>query len=655
MRPTRPGRLSHIAALAMLTPLTPLILSSPASPAEGAPAVLTVTNPGFEQDQTGWTFGSGTGVATNLPHTGKKLIYLDAGAGREVSQTITAGAAGTYDFSAWIATGGPGGRFTVRVNGTTTGSVDLPSRSGYARYTVSRVPLESGNQLQIAFESGSSWVNADDVMVSPAAPADPVVTSSDPKIVEMFAWAKRKANSWVQLPGVEGPLNVDEQNTLGTGTGVYGPSYWAGYAHRSAYYSRDMAHQLAGAAVLGLDAENKSMLEAFAASSTAEHKYFPVWAMNFDNKTYLAIDYHGPSDFVREVPAGFELVEKANQAYRWTGDSAYVRDTTLWNFYRNTTDQFVTLHDGKKPNGVAEGTGQGIFAGAASYDEGGDEHLAEAGDAIGSQYQAYLAMAALAKNRGEKTLARTFTRKAADLRCYFNSTWSGTGSGGDMVRAYTTDGKAVTGWGKENSWFMPMKQIIEPGPRNDAYLDFIDQQASGSGKPSNVEAISYLPDTFFAGNRNDTAWKWMQYVYAQRNTQHPVSRQGPNGDYPEVSYTLVGQTVQGLMGVSPDAPDHALSTLSRLPSGTAWMQIEDLKIGDSTFTLRHDGPTKSRLTHAAGTHAYKWEARFVGSHKSVKVDNAPRKARTKVVNGVTYTYVTVTLAPGRSATVEVGD
>lgn len=650
MRPTRPGRLSRMVALSVLTPLTPLVMSSPA---EAASAPLTVTNPGFEQEQSGWTFSSGTGVATNLPHSGKKLIYLDAGAGRQISQTITAGAKGTYDFSAWIATGGPGGKFTIRVNGTTAGSVDLPSRSGYARYTVSRFPLKSGDELQIAFESGTSWVNADDVMVSPAAPADPVVTSSDPKIVEMFGWAKRKANSWVQLPGTEGPLNVDERNTSGTATSAYGPSYWAGYAHRSGYYSRDMAHQLTGAAVLGLNAENKNMLKAFAASSTAKHKYFPVWAMNFDNKTYLSIDYHDPSDFVREVPAGFELVEKANQAYRWTGDSAYVRDTTLWNFYRHTTDQFVRLHDGDKPNGIAEGTGKGIFAGAASYNEGGEEHLTEAGDAIGSQYQAYLAMAALAKNRGEKILARTFTRKAAELKCYFNSTWSGTGSDADMVRAYTTDGKALTGWGKENSWFMPMKKIIEPGPRNDAYLDFIDQQASGSGKPSNIEAISYLPDTYFANNRNDTAWKWMQYVYDQRNTQHPVAKQGPNGDYPEVSYTLVGQTVEGLMGIEPDAPDHTLSTQSRLPSATRWIQIKDLKVGDSTFTLRHDGATKSTLTHSAGAHPYKWEARFVGTHKSVEVDNLSRKARTKRVNGVTYTYVTVTLPPGSSATVDV--
>ncbi|MGP3980449.1 hypothetical protein [Streptomyces sp. KR80] len=647
----RPARLPLLTALALLVPLAPL--TAAAGTAAAGPALLTVTNPGFEQGSEGWTFTAGTGVATNYPHGGRRLVYLDEGAGKKVSQTVTAIGAGRYDISAWIATGGANGMFVVRVNGTAAGTVKLPSRSAYGRYTVSRVALNPGDKLEIAFESGDSWVNADDVMLSPAAPADPRVSSSDPKIVEMFGWSKRKAGSWVHLPGTTGPLNVDENNPSGSGSGTYAPSYWAGYANRSGYYARDMAHQLAGAAVLGLHAENQSMLRSYAASATSEHKYYPVWAFNFDAKTYLSIDYKSPTNFVREVPAPFELVEKANQAYRWSGDSGYVNDPVLWDYYRHATKDFVELHDGNKPNGVAEGTGNGIFAGAASYNEQGHERLAEAGDAIASQYQAYRAMAALARDKGDTELAATFGKKAADLKSYFNSAWSGSGSGGAMVRAYNTGGQALTGWGKENSWFMPMKQIIDPGARNDAYLDYIDQQASGGGKPSNIEAITYLPDTFFRNNRNDTAWKWMQYVYDQRNVQHVNAKQGPNGDYPEVSFTLLGQTVEGLMGVAPDAPNTALVTQSRLPSGMSWLRIDDLSIGGNTFSLRHDGATKSTLTNGSGPD-YTWEARFPGEHSSVTVDGIARPAETKVVDGVTYTYATVSVARGRTVTVQVG-
>ncbi|GAA3010650.1 hypothetical protein GCM10020229_22840 [Kitasatospora albolonga] len=615
-------------------------------------APIAVTNPGFELGTTAWNFTPGTGTATNNPHFGGRLAYLDGGAGKKVWQTVTPIADGSFDFTAWIATGGTGAAFTVRVNGATAGTVPLPSRSSYARYTVSRVPVKAGDSVEIAFESGSAWVNVDDLMLSPAAPADPVVTSSDPKAAALFDWAKRKANSWVQVPGTAGQLNVDEGHPSGSGSATYQASYWAGYAHRSAYYSRDMAHQVAGASVLGLNEENLTMLRAFAASATPEHKYYPVWALNFDNRTYLSIDYAGPDSFVREVPAAFELVEKADEAYRWSGDRSYLDDSALWDYYRHATKEFVELHDSAKPNGVAEGTGNGIFSGSASYEELGDDHFAEAGDSIGSQYQAFLAMAALAADKGDSALSAQYTQKAADLKSYFNSTWSGSGSGAAMVRGYSTAGSSSTGWGKENSWFMPMKRITAPGARNDAYLDYIDQQASGSGKPANIEAITYLPDTYFTYNRNDTAWKWMQYVYDRRDDKHPVTQQGNNGDYPEVSFTLVSQTVEGLMGVRPNAPARSLATASHLPTGMGWLQVSDLRLGANSLTLRHDGATRSTLTNTTGPDTYTWEARFPGTVSAITVNGTARPVSTRTVDGTTYSYTTVSVAPGATATAQ---
>lgn len=649
-------------ALLVATSLAVSLLVAPPPAVAAAAAPLTVVNPGFEQGATGWTFTAGTGVATNRPHGGTSLIYLDSGTDKSVRQTIVAPAAGSYSVSAWIATGGAGGTFTVLRNGTPVGSMPLPSRDTYSRYTVSDIALARRDRLEIVFGSGVSWVNADDVMVSPGARAKPRVSSSNPKIVAMFDWSKAKAGSWAHQAGVVGRVNVDERQPAGTGDATYAPSYWAGYAHRSGYYSRDFAHQLSGAHLLGFDTENKSMLRSFAASATEEHKYYPVWALNFDTSTYLSIDYHGPTNFVREVPATFELVEKANAAFRWTGDTDYVRDPAFWDYYRHATNQFVDLHNGTLDNGavkVAEGTGRGIFAGAASYNEQGDERLAEAGDAIGAQYQAYRAMAALARDRCQRApacdqnLAKAFDQRADALKRYFNQTWSRTPDSAEVVRAYSTDGAPLTGWGKENSWFMPMKGIIDAGPRNEAYLDFIDAQASGAGRPGNIEAVTYLPDTFFRHHRNDTAWKWMQDVYDKREVGHASDRQGLNGDYPEVSFTLVSQTIEGLMGIAPDAPRHALATVSRLPSDIGWLEAADVPIGSDRVTVRHDGATGSTLTNRSSNCAYEWEARFVGQHRHLRVNGKVTKAATKVVDGITYTYAKVKVKPGKTATVKV--
>ncbi|MGW7260858.1 hypothetical protein [Streptomyces sp. NPDC054834] len=663
----KPSRLVLLTAVSLLMSTAPA-LSATAAPGDSAALAsgtgsaarpqLAIDDPGFENGGAGWTFGPGTGVGTGNSHGGTRFLYLDAGAGKSAEQAVVAPRNGSYDFSAWIGSAGTGGTYTIRRNGETVDTIILPQRATYARYTISRVELKAGDRLEIAFGSGSAWVNVDDLMISPAAPADPEVTSSDPEVVEMFAWAKKKANSWVQLPGTTGPINVDEYQTGGTGTASYTPTYWAGYANRSAYYSRDMTHQLAGAHILGLDAENKTMLRSYASSATAEHKYFPVWSLNFDAKTYLSIDYKSPDNFVREVPAVFELVEKAAQAYLWTGDRSYVGDPTLWDFYRHATEQFIDLHNTAKPNGkvkVAEGTGNGIFAGAASYNEQDGDDLAEAGDGIASEYQAYLAMAVLARGKGDTALARTYDRRAADLKAYFNDDWSGTGSGVDMVRAYSTSGTPVAGWGKENSVFMPMKQIIDPGPRNDAYLDYIEAQELGPQGSPNIESTTYLPDMFFRNNRNDTAWTWMKKIYGERELQHVNSSQGPDGDYPEVSFTLVSQTVEGLMGIAPDAADLKVTTQSRLPSGMKWLQAADVPVGTGTITVRHDGMTRTTLTNNARKGAYRWEARFPGVHKKIKVNGVPQRVRTKTVGGVTYTYATPTVRSGATTVVQVTD
>ncbi|MGW4690117.1 hypothetical protein ACWEPM_35275 [Streptomyces sp. NPDC004244] len=89
----------------------------------------------------------------------------------------------------------------------------------------------------------------------------------------------------------------------------------------------------------------------------------------------------------------------------------------------------------------------------------------------------------------------------------------------------------------------------------------------------------------------------MQHVYDLREDQHANSAQGADGDHPEVSFSLLGQTVEGLLGVTPDAPARRLTTLSRLPSGMDWVKIDDLRVGRSGFSLRHDGARRSVLTN----------------------------------------------------------
>ncbi|MFD4656970.1 RICIN domain-containing protein [Kitasatospora sp. NPDC058444] len=619
---------------------------------------LVLADPGFEQGSAGWTFTAHTGTAGNNPHGGGRLAYLDAGAGYAVSQQVTAVTAGSYDLSAWIATGGAGGVLSVSVNGAVVRSQPLPEQSTYAKYTLPRVPVAPGDRLTLTIGSSpTGWVNVDDAAVAPSAPNDPVISSSDPEVVALFDWAKTKANSWVQQPGATGVLDQDENHPAGTGTTTYDASYWAGYPFRSAFYSRDFAHQLVGAHLLGLDAENKTMLRGFAASATEVNRLYPVWALNFDARSYAAIDYRGPDRFVRELPAPFELVQQAGEAFRWTGDRDYAQDPSLGRYVRNTLGPFIAARPGPVDNGgvpIPQATSRSIFAGTASYAENATRTYAEAGDAVGAQYQAYLAAATLADARGDAASATDHRKAAERLRTYVNSTWSVDGSQpGEVVHGYDTTGKAITGWGYEASVLMPVKQLLDPGPRRDGHLAAIDAADSGPERSANLEAYTYLPDAFFANHDGTTAWKWMRHIYESTGEPH-VSGAMLNGDYPEVPFTLLSQTVQGLLGVTPDAAGHALATAPQLPASMGWLQVAGIPVGGGTVTVRHDGAQRSTVTNT-GTEPLTWEARFPGRHARVTVDGAPREARTATVDGATYTVTTVTLAPGRSATATVTD
>jgi hypothetical protein len=444
------------------------------------------------------------------------------------------------------------------------------------------------------------------------------LTSGSSQLVADFAWARKRALDWVQTGRKPG----------------YIPSYWAGLTTRAAFYSRDFAHQALGAHLLGLDAENLTMLRTFAASATAARRYYPLWAFGFDGSAF-ATDYKSDTNFVREIPAVFELTQKGAEQYLWTGNRSYVDDAKLFAYYTNSVNGFVTAHDDNR-NGVADEDGTGsIFKGVASYNEN-KEKLLEAGDAIGSQYQALRGYAVVQAARGDQAGAAATNQRAAALQTAFEKNWW-SASAGRYIRGFNAGG-ALTNFGKENSWFMPMKELTAPGPRTGGYLDFIDSSVTKL-PPFNIEAYTYLPETYFRWGRVDQAWKWLRYVADSRAA------------YPEVSYTVIGNIAEGLLGIRANAPASAVSTVSNLPGAVPWLRLDHVMVGAHDLAVHHVGTAASTLIHHAGPRPVTWSAQFPGQHATLTVNGQPRPATAVTVNGRRLSGVDVTVAPGAEATV----
>lgn len=483
-----------------------------------------------------------------------------------------------------------------------------------------------------------------------------VVRSSNKYLEDTFNWAAQKQRQFV-MTGKTGPINVWNNNYEGADEAEYIPSYWAGYYDRTAFYTRDFVHQATGGQIAGLEDENFNMFKAFAKECNEERKWYTVWALNFDGSVY-ELDYNGPDSFVREVPAQFELVEKAYKQYLWSGDKRYITDQTLWDFYTNVMTNYADSHDANN-NGVVQEVGTGIFDGSCTYNERGRQVI-EAGDAIGSQYQATLAYAAMLNERGEKEESQKWYQKAEELKKYFNEEWSVSDNmESGYVCAWGPDGEKYSDFSKETSWFMPMKLITEPGERNDDYIDFvIENLGEGIGTtptaPGNLEAYTYIPDMLFPYNRSDEAWKWMKYITSIKDEPHERPIQGTNGDYPEISFTFVSHTIEGMMGVEPDAANKFIATVPRLPQEVPDVTANHIDIGDSELSLTHVGNNSSTMTNTVGPDLT-WEVRFYGDHNYIKVGDEYVEAQQKDLNGEVISYVTTTVKSGETVNAQTAE
>lgn len=458
-----------------------------------------------------------------------------------------------------------------------------------------------------------------------AASSNLSLASSSPYLADAFSWAKSMALSKVQ-----------------TGKGNSIPSYQAALQARPVFCMRDWAHQVDGAALLGLSNENYNMLKAFANLQTPERKWYSIWEVNYDG-SISPIDYQSDTRFWRNLAGMFELVDKGYRQYQWTANPDLLNDAALNNFYTHTLNDFITQHDGNG-NGIAEEHSSDGWAGVCSYNEGPDVTLTEAADGLGSQYKAFLAYSAILAAKGDSSGSSEWNAKAAGLKTTFNSGWYSP-SAGRFARGYTNSGYSpVTDFGYESSWFIPLKELCDAGSNATNYLDFIYNSFNASPSP-NIEAWTYLPDVFYTWNQNDRAWSFLKHIMDSRS------------DYPEVSFTVISAIATGMMGIQPDAPGNKVTTVPRLPgdpSEVSMVDLNNIPVGSHNIEVKHEGNVKTTLTHNSGSGSITWEAQFPGTYSSLNVNGIPQSAATKTVNGTTLSYVTVTVPVNQSAAVDTG-
>jgi|GEM_PF-5373479 len=296
--------------------------------------------------------------------------------------------------------------------------------------------------------------------------------------------------------------------------------------------------------------------------------------------------------------------------------------------------------------------------------------VVEAGDTLGVQYQALLAMSGLLNAKAatlDGAAKQTMQAEAAEYQTeaerilqVFRTDWYSEELA-TYARAFDGYGNPIYGWGHENSFFMPMKDLLEPGTKADAYLSFIHTKATDNRL--NEEAITYLPEAFYNYGKNSEGWYWLEEglkrFYSNR-TDEQIQR-----TYPEIAFTNVSNVVTHMMGFTPRVDLNKVITLSRLTSALEYVEAVDLPVGQGAMntadyvrptsnlvTIKHQGQHTSTFSNKAGSEkTLTWQAQFEGLHTYLYVEGAAQLATQVTVNGVDVSYVDVAVAPSETKTV----
>jgi hypothetical protein len=125
-------------------------------------------------------------------------------------------------------------------------------------------------------------------------------------------------------------------------------------------------------------------------------------------------------------------------------------------------------------------------------------------------------------------------------------------------------------------------------------------------------------------------------------------------EYPEVSYSVIGAIVTGLMGISGQAARNQVTTRARLTPSTDWIEVKDLSILSNRISVRHTGSNETSVNNQSGPE-FLWKAYLVGEYKELVVNGLSQMAHVEEMpSGQLMTAVTCTVAPETRMTVTAG-
>jgi hypothetical protein len=443
-------------------------------------------------------------------------------------------------------------------------------------------------------------VNAQDL----AATSSLQLESSDTKLVQAFQWAKSRALAYAH-----------------DGADSVGPWYEAALPGRDSFCMRDVSHQTTGAAALGLYAENRNMLGRFAAAVSPSRDWAGYWEIDkFGHPS--AADYVSDSDFWYNLPANFDLLDSIVRMWQWTDDTTYVNDPLIRKFFDSTATAYVHVWDLqpdlilKRPRIMNQRLSEGKFVqqrGIPSYTEG-EDNFNLGTDLLAAEYRAFESLRVVAISRHDAPAAHLYANTANKILDLIESkAWSEQGH--HFMGFFSRDGSMHGSGDAMVLYFGATKDPSHIG----AALAHVE--SAEYLKNIGIEEESYLSQTLYRYGEKDAA-----YALIMDLTRPDKDRR----DYPEVSFSVIGAIVTGMMGmeVVDDGNRNRplLHSISRLRSKSDSAKLRGIRVRDYLVDLEHVGDQRSTLTNRSKKTVH-WQAAFPGRVSILIVNGRPVRSR----------------------------
>ncbi len=457
--------------------------------------------------------------------------------------------------------------------------------------------------------------------------------SSDRRLVSAFNWAKQQAMAY-----------VNDGNPVG-------PWYEAALPGRRAFCMRDVSHQAAGAQALGLSRYTHNMLRRFAENISASRDWCSYWEIDYLNRP-APVDYKNDTEFWYNLPANFDVMDACYRMYLWTGDQTYIDDPVFLNFYRHTVTDYVARWDldvGHVMTRQSAPQKSSYFHGDPSYEESRRD-IALGVDLLATQYAGYRSFAAIEAIQKDVNSAKRYLDAAEEVKSLINTKWWN--ASGRYFYAFLDNNHELHGRAGADLLY---RDAIDPGSKTESALDAL-LKTMRSEPEGEVEPESHYAEILYRYGVPDAAYAEIM----------DLSREGrARREYPEVSYSVIGAIVNGLMGINVEPAvsiedmangkgfEPVVQTLPQLSAPTAWAEVRNLPIGNGSIDVLHDG-NRTTVFKNRGDKVLAWEASFPGSFPTLIVDGKPQAAHTReLFTGRVVTWIMVRVQAGARVRIAV--